>query len=488
MTAFDCIIRNSRVATASDVFESDIGIRDGRVAALAENLSGAAETIDAAGRWVTPGGVDGHCHLDQPTSDGTRMADDFRSGTVSAAHGGTTTVIPFACQFKGQSLNDVVADYHARATDKAVIDYAFHLIISDPSPAVLETELPALIARGYTHFKLYMTYDDMKLNDRQMLDVLELARRNGAMVMIHAENSDCIGWLTDRLEQAGKTAPYYHAVSRPPVVEREATYRAIAFSDLMDTPILIVHVSGRDATEEIRRGQARGLRIYGETCPQYLFLTAADLQKDGFEGAKCICSPPPRTPADQAYMWSALADGVFSIFSSDHAPFRFADPQGKQHGRAQEGFRWVPNGIPGLETRLPLLFTHGVLEGRIDIRDFVALTATNPAQMYGLDAAKGTIAVGADADIVIWDEKPPFPLTNDMLHHNVDYTPYEGIELKAWPGIVMSRGAVIIRDGQLQAEPGRGRFLPSALPAPARPNRPEDPTPYFVEPVSEVLP
>ena len=281
MEPFDLIIRNGRIATASDIFECDIGIREGCITALEEGLTGATEIIDAAGKWVTPGGVDGHCHIDQPTSDGTRMADDFLSGTTSAVHGGTTTIIPFACQFKGQSLNDVVADYHARAEGKAVIDYAFHLIVSDPSPNVLETELPNLIANGYTHFKLYMTYDDMKLNDRQMLDVLDVARRHGAMVMIHAENSDCIAWLTDRLEQAGKTAPHYHAVSRPPVVEREATYRAIAFSDLMDTPILIVHVSGEEATKEIRRAQERGLRIYGETCPQYLFLTSADLQKDG---------------------------------------------------------------------------------------------------------------------------------------------------------------------------------------------------------------
>jgi len=480
MEPFDLIIRNGRIATASDIFECDIGIREGCITALEEGLTGATEIIDAAGKWVTPGGVDGHCHIDQPTSDGTRMADDFLSGTTSAVHGGTTTIIPFACQFKGQSLNDVVADYHARAEGKAVIDYAFHLIVSDPSPNVLETELPNLIANGYTHFKLYMTYDDMKLNDRQMLDVLDVARRHGAMVMIHAENSDCIAWLTDRLEQAGKTAPHYHAVSRPPVVEREATYRAIAFSDLMDTPILIVHVSGEEATKEIRRAQERGLRIYGETCPQYLFLTSADLQKDGFEGAKCICSPPPRSLADQEYMWSALAEGVFSIFSSDHAPFRFADPQGKQNGAAMEGFRWIPNGIPGIETRVPLLFSHGVLDGRIDIKDFVALTSTNPAHMYGLEKSKGTIAIGSDADIVIWDEKEPFQLTNDMLHHNVDYTPYEGVELKAWPGIVVSGGEVVIRDGVMTAKPGRGRFLPSSLPVPARPNRPEDPTPYFV--------
>ena len=476
---FDLIIRNGMVATVDQVMDCEIGIRDGKIVALATSLpSNGAETIDAAGQWVTPGGVDGHCHLDQPTSDGSRMADDFLSGTVSAAHGGTTTVIPFACQFKGQSLRAVVDDYHERAEGKAVVDYAFHLIVSDPNPTVLAEELPDLIGRGYTHFKLYMTYDDLKLNDRQVLDVLELARRQNAMVMVHAENSDCIAWLTDRLEQAQRRSPIEHAVSRPPVVEQEATHRAIAFSDLMDTPILIVHVSGRAATEEIKRGQARGLRIYAETCPQYLFLTEDDLRAEGFDGAKCICSPPPRQKSDQDYLWGALAEGTFALFSSDHAPFRMGDQDGKRLGETK-GFRWVPNGVPGIETRLPLLFTHGVLDGRIDIKDFVALTATNPARMYGLDDRKGRIAVGADADLVIWEEREEFALTNEMLHHNVDYTPYEGVALRAWPSVVTSRGEVVVRDGTLSAVRGRGDFLTSNPPDPARPNRPEDPTPYF---------
>jgi dihydropyrimidinase len=478
MADFDLVVRQAQVATAADVFSCDIGIRGERIAALGNGLT-APKVIDAAGRWVTPGGVDGHCHFDQPTSDGSIMADDFLSGTVSAAHGGTTTIIPFACQFRGHSLAEAIEDYHRRAAGKAVIDYAFHLIISDPTTDVLASELPRFIAEGYSHFKIYMTYDDLKLGDRQILDVLKVARGHGAMVMIHAENSECIAWLTEQLEAAGQTRPHHHASSRPPVIEREATHRAIALAELMDVPILIVHVSGRDAAEEIRRAQARGLRIYGETCPQYLFLTADDLRHDGYEGAKCVCSPPPRTRTDQEYLWRALAGGTFSLFSSDHAPFRYDDPTGKALGRPKGSFRWIPNGVPGVETRLALLFSAGVLDNRIDIRQFVALTSTNPARMYGLYPRKGTIAVGGDADLVIWDTSRRFTLTNARLHHAVDYTPYEGIELGAWPAIVLSRGQTIVSDGVLTAAPGRGRFLPSAKPDPARPLRPDDPHPWL---------
>jgi len=274
MADFDLVIRNGRVATAADVVTYDIGVAGGRIVALAENLGAGERDIDAAGKLVLPGGVDGHCHLDQLMSDGSRMADDFRSGTISAACGGTTTVIPFACQIKGHSLREAVDDYHRRAEGKALIDYAFHLIISDPTEQVIGQELPALIHDGYTSFKIYMTYDDLKLNDREILEVFAVARREGALTMVHAENADCIGWLTERLEAAGRTAPRYHATSRPPVVEREATHRAIALAELVDVPILIVHVSGEEAAAQIQAARDRGLPIHGETCPHYLFLTA----------------------------------------------------------------------------------------------------------------------------------------------------------------------------------------------------------------------
>jgi dihydropyrimidinase len=469
MESFDLVIRGGTVATAADVMQCDIGVRDGRIAALASRLPQGRREIDARGRLVTPGGVDGHCHMDQPMPEPMKMADDFESGTTSAVCGGTTTVIPFAVQVKGRSLMAAVDDYHRRADGRAFADYAFHLIVTDPTETVLREELPELIKSGYTSFKIYMTYDDLKLNDRQILDVLALARREGAMAMIHAENSDCIAWLTDALERAGKTSPRYHAASRPKVVEREATHRAISLSELVDVPVLIVHVSGAEAAEQIRWAQGRGLRIYGETCPQYLFLTEEDLGAEGFEGAKCVCSPPPRDKANQQAIWDGLASGVFQVFSSDHAPFRYDDPQGKKPAGKPVPFRYIPNGIPGIETRLPLLFSEGVGKGRIDVNTFVALTATNAARIYGLYPRKGTIAIGSDADMVIWDAEREVTVTNAMLHHNVDYTPYEGMRIKGWPLVTLSRGEAVYADGEPQGARGRGQFLKCDRPMPAKP-------------------
>ncbi|HEX7888449.1 MAG TPA: dihydropyrimidinase [Ramlibacter sp.] len=461
----DLVIRNARVATASDTFAADIGIRAGRIALLGEALPAGKREIDAAGRTVTPGGVDAHCHLDQPMEGPAKMADDFLTGTRSAACGGTTTIIPFAAQMKGQSLEAAVVDYHGRAEGKACIDYAFHLIVSDPTPQVLTKELPALIAQGYTSFKVYMTYDDLKLDDAQILDVLDIARQHGALAMIHAENADCIEWLTKRLEAAGRTAPRWHAHARPMLVEREAMHRAIALSELVDVPILIVHVSGREAIEQIRWARGHGLSIFAETCPQYLFLTAEDLGiDDSYQGARCVCSPPPRDKANQEIIWDGLGDGLFTVFSSDHAPFRFDDPQGKKIGGQEVPFRHIPNGIPGLETRLPLLYSEGVLGGRITLQKFVELTSTNPAKAYGLHPRKGTIAVGSDADLVLWDERD-VTVDNAKLHHAVDYTPYAGMQLKAWPGLTLSRGEVVWDGKDFTGQAGRGKFLPCGTPS-----------------------
>ena len=286
--------------------------------------------------------------------------------------------------------------------------------------------------------------------------------------MAHAENADCIEWLTKRLEAAGRTAPRFHAQARPMLVEREATHRAMALAELVDVPILIVHVSGREAVEQIRWARAQGLAVFAETCPQYLFLTAADLGiDDSYQGARCVCSPPPRDAANQEVIWRGLADGLFTVFSSDHAPFRFDAPEGKKPGGQEVSFRHIPNGIPGIETRLALLYSEGVLGGRITRNRFVELTATNPAKAYGLYPRKGGITIGGDADLVIWDEGD-FPIRNSALHHNVDYTPYEGLRLRAWPGVTISRGEVLWQDGQFHGRAGRGRFLacgkPSLLP------------------------
>ena len=326
----DLIIKNAHVATATDTFKCDIGIDKEKIIFLERDTKQKSkEIIDANNNFVLPGGIDAHCHIDQPMKDGSVMADNFETGSLSAAFGGTTTIIPFACQYKGENLREVIKDYHQRAENKSYIDYAFHTIISDVNKKVLGQELPAIIKDGYSHFKIYMTYEDLKLNDKDILNVLEVAGKEKAVVMIHAENDDCISWLTEKLEEKGKTGPKYHSFARPDVVESEATNRAISLSRIVNTPILFVHVSEKETIDIIRNAQSRGFKILAETCPQYLFLTKDDLDKDDFEGAKFICSPPPRTVEDQQHVWRGLNNGTFQIFSSDHAAFRFDDDKGK---------------------------------------------------------------------------------------------------------------------------------------------------------------
>ncbi|MBV8736435.1 MAG: dihydropyrimidinase [Alphaproteobacteria bacterium] len=468
MADYDLMIRNGTVATAADTFECDVGIKDGVIATLGRNLGPGTREIDARGKLVLPGGIDSHCHIEQRSSAGVVCADDFYSGTVAAAFGGTTTVIPFAAQHRGQSLRQVVEDYHAAARPKAVIDYAFHLIISDPTEQVMGQELPALIRDGYTSFKVYMTYDLLQLDDRQMLDILALARRERALVMVHAENYDMIKWLTARLLERGLGAPRYHAISHARLAEGEATNRAVNLAQLLDVPILLVHVSAAEAIEVIRNAQTKGLKIYGETCPQYLFLTAEDIAKPGLEGAKFCCSPPPRDQEAQEAVWSGLKNGTFQVFSSDHAPYRF-DASGKLPHGERTTFKDIANGVPGIELRLPLLFSEGVGRGRLDLNAFVALTATNHAKLYGLHPRKGTIAVGSDADIAIWDPECETTITAGLLHDNVGYTPYEGRKLRGWPVMVLSRGRVVVEGGTLAAQRGSGAFLPCALSTYARP-------------------
>jgi dihydropyrimidinase len=470
MSMFDLIVRGGTVVTASDRSRCDVGVRDGKIVALADNLRDASKVFDATGKLVLPGGIDAHCHLDQPraqglASGGAVMADDFESGTRSAACGGTTTIIPFAVQHRGQSLRAAVADYHRRAAGKAHIDYAFHLVVSDPTPAVLGQELPALVEAGCTSLKVYMTYEAMRLSDGQILDVLARAKELGALVMIHAENFECLTWLTEKLEAAGKIAPKYHATSRPMMVEREATHRAITLAEIAGAALLIVHVSGREAADEIRRAKLKGLNIHAETCPQYLLLTEKDLDLPSFEGAKCMCSPPPRDKESQAVLWQGLRDGLFDILSSDHAPYRF-DAEGKKLHGLNAPFRKVANGIPGLETRAALLFSEGVSAGRISMERFVALNSTNAARIYGLYPHKGTICVGADADIAIWDPQKMVTIRNADLHHNVDYTPFEGMTVKGWPVLVFSRGEVVCEDNVFHDRKGRGQFLECGTPGP----------------------
>ena len=423
------------------------------------------------GRTVTPGGVDAHCHLDQRSLDGSVCADDFYSGTRSAAAGGTTTVVPFAIQFRGESLRWAVDDYHRRAEGRAVVDYAFHLIVTDPNPQICGQELPALVRDGYSSLKIYMTYDDLKLDDGQILEVLAAARRTGGMVMVHAENAECIGWLTDRLEEAGRIEPRYHATSRPRPVEREATHRAISLSEILDVPILLVHVSAREAAWEIRRAQGRGLKVFGETCPQYLFLTEDDLDRPEFEGAKCICSPPPRDRENQEVIWDGLRNGTFQVFSSDHSPTRFDDPKGKADPRRERLLPLGPERRAGARDQAPPpLFRRG-RQGADRPHVLRRPHRNEPGQDSTASIpARGPSRWGRTPTSSCGDDEREVTIRNELLHHDVDYTPYEGMRIRGWPGTVaLAAGRSSGTGEKVSGAAGRGTFLPCDRPEAAAP-------------------
>jgi dihydropyrimidinase len=453
---YDLAISGGTVVLPEGPARTNVGVRNGLIAHIGPQALQARKIIDAAGRLVLPGGVDSHCHMDQQPWAGRSSADDFRSGTLSALCGGNTTVMPFAMQMRGQSLRAIVDDYHQRARSKAHIDYGFHLIVGDATTHVLTRELPELIEQGCTSIKLYLTYEGLKLDDYEILSVLELARREGVMVMVHAENDACIRWLTDRLLEMRKTELRYHVTAHPEIGEREAAYRAISFAELLDTPILIVHVSSGIVVEEVRRAQARGLPIFAETCPQYLFLSSEDIDTVDMSGAKCVCTPPPRGRANQPDMWRGLLDGTLAVFSSDHSPWNYSD---KIAGGPHKPFSDVINGIPGIETRLPLLFSATQPEQRLTLNQFVDITTTTPAKLYGLYPRKGVIALGSDADFAIWDADRRVTIRNEMLHHAVDHTPYEGMQVTGWPVVTISRGEVLCADGEVTSKAGRGNFL-----------------------------
>ena len=452
--SLDLVIRGGTVATAEKTFRTDVGIEGEKVVALESSLNGK-RIIDAAGMLVLPGGVDSHCHIEQLSGMGVMAADDFYTATVSAAYGGTTTVIPFCAQHRNDDLRKVLADYHKRAKEKAVIDYGFHLIIANPDERTLEKDLPMAIGSGVRSFKIFMTYERTRLHDEQILDVMAAARKHGALVMVHAENHGVISWLAGRMLKQGNTLPRYHAICHTRGAEAEAIQRVIALAELVDCPILIVHVSTPEGIQNIREAKAKGLKVFGETCPQYLFLTAKDIDI-GLQGAAFCCSPPPRDAAAQEACWRGLTDGTLHVYSSDHAPYRM-DASGKLPKGDKTTFKEMANGVPGLELRLPLLFSFGVVTKRISLQEFVNLTATRHAQTYGLYPRKGTIAVGSDADIAIWD--PEKKLVVETTRDNTGYTPYKGRGLTGWPVTVLSRGEIIVDSGKLSAGRGRGRFL-----------------------------
>lgn len=340
-----------------------------------------------------------------------------------------------------------------------MVDYAFHQIITDASDKVIFEQVPEVVRSGVRSLKVFLTYDPLFIDDRQFLRVLAVARRCGALVTVHCENHEAIRWRTEALLAAGKSTPKYHAWSRPGMIEREAVHRAIALAEMVDQPIQIFHVSCPDVAEEIARARARGLKVWGETCPQYFVLSPQDMDRPGFEGAKFMCSPAPRGGAAAEGLWEEVRRGTLDVISSDHSGWGYETPAGKRVNGANAPFRDIPNGVPGLGSRMPIVFSEGVVKGRIGLNEFVRLTASNPARLFGLYPRKGTIAPGAEADIVLWDPARRVTITNALLQHVIDYTPYEGLEVTGWPVMTIRRGEVVMRDGTVQAEPGSGAFL-----------------------------
>lgn len=458
MQPFDVVIRGGTVVTATDTMDADVGIRGESIVAIGQQLDQGRREIDARGKLVMPGGVDTHSHIEQLAASGLMNADTFESATGSAALGGTTSVISFAAQHVGMSLTKVVEDYHQLADRGAIVDYAFHMILADPNEKVLTKELPPLIKAGHSSIKVFMTYDRLRIDDEQLLDVLAAARENDAFVMVHAENHGMITWMGKRLVARGYTAPKYHGIAHPRVCESEAFTRLIACAALLDQPIMIYHVSTAEGVGVIRQARGEGRKVFAETCPQYLLLTKSDLDKPGVEGAKWICSPPVREATDQEALWQGLALNDLQVISSDHAPYAM-DKTGKLAAGKNPNFKQIANGMPGLMWRLPMIFDAMVSKGRFDANRFVAWTATQPAKIYGLHPKKGSIAVGADADIAIWDAKKKVTIADSMVKDRSGYTPWVGRTIKGWPVTVLRRGEVIADGDKLTAKPGSGRFL-----------------------------
>ncbi|SFS79987.1 dihydropyrimidinase [Saccharopolyspora flava] len=451
------IIRGGLVITATEETEADVLIEDDTIAAIATPALArewTADTVlDATGRYVIPGGVDAHTHMEMPFG-GTFASDTFETGTRAAAWGGTTTIIDFAIQPVGRTLREGVEAWHAKADERCAIDYGFHGILSDVGDGVLK-EMDALVGEGITSFKMFMAYPGVFYSDDgQILRAMQQAGDNGALIMMHAENGIAIDVLVRQALDAGRTAPKHHGRVRHPRLEAEATHRAIQLAAVAGSPLYVVHVSATQAIAEITRARHEGQPVFGETCPQYLFLTVDELDGPGFDGAKYVCSTPLRPAEHQASLWRALRTDDLSVVSTDHCPFCFAGQ--KELGR--DDFSKIPNGIPGVENRLDLLHD-AVVAGHITRRRWVELACTTPARMFGLHPRKGTLAPGSDADVVLYDPHAEQVLSAETHHMNVDYNAYEGRRITGRARTVLSRGEVIVHEGEYRGRPGRGRFL-----------------------------
>src|SRR5580765_4531501 len=453
------LIKHGTVVTASDFYKGDVLIEGDKVTAIGTSLDAAGHVervIDASGKYLFPGGIDVHTHLDMPFG-GTTSADDFESGTIAAAHGGTTTIVDFAIQYRGQTLHHAWETWMKKAEGKAAIDYGFHMIITELNDQI-EIEMDALVKQGVTSFKLFMAYPGVfMLDDASIFRALKRTGRNGGTICMHAENGGVIDVLVKEALAAGQTAPKYHALTRPARAEAEATHRAIALAEIADVPIYIVHLSAAEALEMVTEARDRGLPAFAETCPQYLFLSYDNYEEPDFGGSKYVMSPPLRDRAKQDQLWRGLAFNDLQCISTDHCPFCM-----KEKRLGENDFSKIPNGAPGIETRMSLVYDGGVRAGRISLNRFVELTSTSPAKIFGLFPRKGTIAPGSDADIVVFDPNRTITLSARTLHMNCDYNPYERRHVTGATDTVLSRGRVIIEDGKFVGRAGAGSFLKRA--------------------------
>jgi dihydropyrimidinase len=453
------VIKNGRVVTAVDDYNADILIEDGTIAMIAKTIEADADrVIDAKGRLVIPGGIDPHTHMELPFG-GTSASDTFETGTRAAAFGGTTTIIDFAVQSKGQTLQEAIDVWHAKADGKTAIDYGFHLICTD-LPDQRLAEMRRMIDQGVSSFKLFMAYPGVFLvDDGTIYKAMRTAGENGGLICMHAENGVVIDVIVKQAIAEGKTAPKYHALTRPTKAEAEGVHRAIALAEIANTAVYIVHLSCDDSLQEVVRARDMGVPAFAETCPQYLFLDYSVYEQPGFEGAKYVMTPPIREKWNQEKLWRGLQFNDLQVVSTDHCPFCFKE----QKELGKNDFSKIPNGGPGVENRMSLVYNGGVAGGRISVNRFVEIVSTNPAKIFGLFPKKGTIAVGSDADIVIFDPDEEFTISAKTHHMNVDYSCYEGWKVKGATKTVLSRGEVIIDEGKYVGRVGQGSFLKRGL-------------------------
>jgi dihydropyrimidinase len=451
------LIKNGRIITAVDDYFADIFIENDKVNLIGENLTMGADTvIDATDRYVIPGGIDVHTHFDMPFG-GTRSADDFESGTIAAAHGGTTTIVDFAIQTKGHSTIEGLDTWHAKAEGKATIDYGFHMIVTD-MPDERLPELQRLADEGITSYKLFMAYPGvLYVDDGTLYRAFRQAGENGTRISMHAENGIVIDEIVKRAVAEDKRSPKWHGLTRPTRMEAEGVYRAIAIAEVADVPLYIVHLSCYDALEQVKLARDRGLDVMAETCPQYLFLDDEYYAKEGFEGAKWVMTPALREKWNQEKLWDGLRMNALSTVATDHCPFCFKEQ--KEMGR--DSFTKIPNGAPGVENRMSLIYHGAVVQNKLSLNRWIEICCTTPAKTFGMFPKKGTIAVGSDADIVVFNpkRKEKISVDNHFTHHmRVDYSTYEGFEIQGWSEQVLSRGRLVVDDGQLKTQ-GGGNFI-----------------------------